>query len=325
MKLATLHNGTPDGALVVISADTTRYLPAGDIAATLQTALEQWPLVAPRLAALADRLAHEEGQPTAAAPFAAPLPRAWQWLDGSAFASHGALMQQAFGLPPIETELPLMYQGMSHRFLGPCDDVPLPSETDGIDFEGEFGVVTDSVPMGVAADDALAHVRLIVQINDWSLRTIAPIEMKTGFGWIQAKPACSVAPFAVTPNELGDAWRDGRVCLDLAVDWNGVRFGNANGGPMAFGFHELIAHAARTRALPPGTIIGSGTVSNPDYREVGSSCIAERRGIEMIDEGMPRTGFMRFGDSVRMEARDRDGAPLFGAIDQRVVAAGKRS
>ena len=322
MKLATLQDGTPDGALVVISADTNRYLPADDIVATLQTALERWPTCAPRLAALADRLALGEGQPTATARFAAPLPRTWQWLDGSAFASHGALMQQAFGLPPIETDLPLMYQGMSHQFLGPRDDVPLPSEADGIDFEGEFGIVTDAVPMGTSAAEALAHVRLIVQLNDWSLRTIAPVEMKTGFGWIQAKPACSVAPFAVTPDELGDAWRDGRVCLDLAVSWNGARFGNANGAPMSFGFHDLIAHAARTRSLPAGTIIGSGTVSNPNYREVGSSCIAERRGIEIVDHGAPRTSFMRFGDTVRMEASLPDGAAVFGAIDQRVVAPG---
>jgi fumarylacetoacetate (FAA) hydrolase len=213
-----------------------------------------------------------------------------------------------------------MYQGLSHEFLGPNDDVPLPSEADGIDFEGEFAVVTDAVPMGVAAADALDHVRLIVQLNDWSLRTIAPIEMKTGFGWIQAKPACSVAPFAVTPDELGDAWRNGRVCLNLAVSWNGAPFGRANGEPMAFGFHELIAHAARTRSLPAGTIIGSGTVSNPNYREVGSSCIAERRGIEIVDYGAPRTEFMRFGDTVRMEARMPDGATFFGAIEQRVVA-----
>jgi fumarylacetoacetate (FAA) hydrolase len=322
MKLATLHDGTPDGALVVVSADTSRYLLAGEIAATLQDALERWPAVAPDLAALASRLAHE-GQPTGPARFAAPLPRAWQWLDGSAFESHGALMQQAFGLPPIETDLPLMYQGMSHQFLGPRDEIPLPSEADGIDFEGEFGVITDAVPMGVSADQALAHIRLVVQLNDWSLRTIAPIEMKTGFGWIQAKPACSVAPFAVTPDELGNAWRDGRVCLDLAIDWNGARFGNANGAPMAFGFHELIAHAARTRSLPAGTIIGSGTVSNPNYREVGSSCIAERRGIEIVDHGAPRTGFMRFGDTVRMEACLPGGAALFGAIDQRVIAGGK--
>jgi fumarylacetoacetate (FAA) hydrolase len=322
MKLATLHDGTPDGALVIVSADTTHYLPAGDIAATLQAALERWPVVAPRLAALADHLVQDEGQPTAAARFAAPLPRAWQWLDGSAFASHGALMQKAFALPPIETDLPLMYQGMSHQFLGPRDDVPLPSEADGIDFEGEFAIVTDAVPMGVAAADALGHIRLVVQLNDWSLRTIAPVEMKTGFGWIQAKPACSIAPFAVTPDELGNAWQNGRVCLDLVVNWNGAHFGRANGAPMSFGFHDLIAHAARTRALPAGTIIGSGTVSNPNYREVGSSCIAERRGIEMVDHGAPRTDFMRFGDTVRMEARLPDGATLFGAIDQRVVALG---
>ena len=216
-----------------------------------------------------------------------------------------------------------MYQGMSHQFLGATDDVVLPSEDDGIDFEGEFGIITDAVPMGITPTEALGHIKLIIQLNDWSLRVLAPVEMKTGFGWIQAKPACSVAPFAVTPDELGDGWRDGRVCLDLAVDWNGSRFGNANGAPMAFGFHELIAHAARSRSLPAGTIIGSGTVSNPDYRVVGSSCIAERRGIEMVDEGAARTGFMRFGDTVRMEARLSDGTSPFGAIDQRVVRLGR--
>jgi fumarylacetoacetate (FAA) hydrolase len=320
MKLATLNNGAPDGALIVVSQDGARYLPAGDIAPTLQVALERWRTVEPQLAGLAAQMAEGGGEPIAELRFAAPLPRAWQWLDGSAFASHGALMQQAFGLPPIETDLPLMYQGMSHEFLGPNDDVPLPSEADGIDFEGEFAVVTEAVPMGVTAADALDYVRLIVQLNDWSLRTIAPIEMKTGFGWIQAKPACSVAPFAVTPDELGDAWRDGRVRLDLTVDWNGQRFGNANGGAMAFGFHDLIAHAARTRSLPAGTIVGSGTVSNENYRVVGSSCIAERCGIEMLDQGAPVTGFMRFGDRVRMEARCGDQA-IFGSIDQRVVEA----
>jgi fumarylacetoacetate (FAA) hydrolase len=231
-------------------------------------------------------------------------------------------MQLAFGLPPIETDLPLMYQGLSHQFLGAADDVPFPSEDDGIDFEGEFGVITDEVPMGITAHDALGHIKLIVQINDWSLRAIAPIEMKTGFGWIQAKPACSVAPFAATPDELGPAWDDGRVHLDLAIDLNAKRFGNANGAAMDFGFHELVAHAARTRWLPAGTIIGSGTVSNPDFRVVGSSCISERRSIEMIDQGAPRTGFLRFGDRVRMEARLPDGSAVFGAIDQRVVAAG---
>ena len=317
MKLASLQDGTPDGALVVISADTSRYLPTGETAATLQTALEQWPAVAPHLAALADRLAQGEGQPTATARFAAPLPRAWQWLDGSAFASHGALMQQAFALPPIETDLPLMYQGMSHQFLGPNDDVPLPSEADGIDFEGEFGIVTDAVPMGTSAADALAHVRLIVQLNDWSLRTIAPLEMKTGFGWIQAKPACSAAPIAITPDELGEHWHNGRVCLPLRVDVNGEWFGNPSGEAMEYGFHELIAHAARTRGLCAGTIIGSGTVSNPDFKRVGSTCISERRAIEMIEHGQPVTQFLQFGDQVRMRAGE--GESIFGELNQRVA------
>ena len=318
MRLATLQDGTPDGQLALVSADGEEVVAVLDIAPSLQAALEAWDTIRPRLAARAAALSG--GRPIDAVRFAAPLPRAWQWLDGSAYESHGALMQKAFNLPPIETDLPLMYQGLSHQFLGPEDDVPFPSEADGIDFEGEFGVITDAVPMGVSAADALGHIKLLVQINDWSLRVIAPVEMKTGFGWIQAKPACSVAPFAVTPDEIGDAWRDGRVCLDLAVDWNGARFGNANGAPMAFGFHELIAHAARTRSLPAGTMIGSGTVSNPNFREVGSSCIAERRGIEIVDHGAPKTAFMRFGDRVRMEARTPDGRSPFGAIDQRVIA-----
>ena len=252
---------------------------------------------------------------------AAPLPRAWQWLDGSAYPSHGQLMQQAFKMPPIETDLPLMYQGMSHQFLGPCEDVPFPTEEDGIDFEGEFGIITDFVPLGTSAADAMAHIKLVVQINDWSLRRLAPIEMKTGFGWIQAKPACSLAPAAITPDLLGEAWQNGRVCLPLEVMWNGEAFGRPNGKEMAYGFHELIAHAARTRSLCAGTIIGSGTVSNADHRAVGSTCVAERRGIEMIDHGEARTGFLRFGDQVRMEARSADGTPLFGSIDQKVARA----
>ena len=191
-------------------------------------------------------------------------------------------MQKAFNLPSIETDAPLMYQGMSHQFLGPHDDVPLPSEADGIDFEGEFAVITDAVPMGVSVEEAADHIKLIVQLNDWSFRVLAPVEMKTGFGWVRAKPACSVAPFAVTPEELGSAWRDGRVCLNLQIDWNGQRFGAANGSAMEFGFDELVAHAAYSRSLPAGTIIGSGTVSNENCREVGSSCIAERRASKSL-------------------------------------------
>lgn len=210
----------------------------------------------------------------------APLPRAWQWLEGSAFERPGALMQTAFGIYPISTDRPLMYQGLSGKFLGPHDDVPMVDETLGIYFESEFGVIIDAVQMGDTPAAALGHIKLFVQINDWTLRTLTPIEMKTGFGWVQTKPACSAAPFAVTPDDLDDSWHDGRVCLDLVLDWNGSRFGNANGKAIAFGFHKLVAHAARTRDLPAATIIGWGTVLNEKYCEIGSSCIAERRAIE---------------------------------------------
>jgi fumarylacetoacetate (FAA) hydrolase len=230
-------------------------------------------------------------------------------------------MARVFGRKDDQRERPLMYQGMSDRFYGPHDDVPFPDESLDIDFEGEFGVITDEVPMGTSAAQALGHIKLLVQINDWSLRALAPEEMKTGFGWVQAKPACSMAPFAVTPDELGTNWRNGRVCLDLIVDWNGRRFGAANGEPMGFGFHDLVAHAARTRRLVAGTVIGSGTVSNENFRDIGSSCIAERRGIEIVDEGAARTRYMRFGDTVRMEARGSDGQTPFGAIEQKVVRA----
>jgi fumarylacetoacetate (FAA) hydrolase len=228
-------------------------------------------------------------------------------------------MEKMLGIEPVPKETPLMYQGMSHQFHGPTDDFPTPDEALGIDFEGEFAVIVDEVPMGISAADAMRHIRLIAQLNDWSLRTLAGPEMKTGFGWVQAKPACSVAPIVITPDELGQAWSDGRVCLNLSVEWNGRPFGNAHGGAMGFGFHQLVAHAARTRCLCAGTIIGSGTVSNANFREVGSSCIAERRGIEVVDEGTARTPYMRFGDTVRMEARRADGRPLFGAIHQKVV------
>ena len=317
MKLATVKNGLPDGRLVVVSSDGTRYAEA-QAATTMQAAIENWDGVAAMLCA--EAAAVESADTTIdQSTLAAPLPRAWQWLDGSAFTTHGELMQIAFHMDPVPTDRPLMYQGISNQFYGPYEDVPFPSEADGIDFEGEFGVIVDEVPMGTSPEAALAHIKLIVQINDWSLRAIAPIEMNTGFGWVQAKPPCSVAPFAVTPNELGDAWKDGRACLDLAIDWNGKRFGNANGREMAFGFHELIAHAARTRQLCAGTMIGSGTVSNASYREVGSSCISERRAIEIIDAGTPSTPFMSFGDHIGMEARTLDDKSLFGPISQMVT------
>ena len=321
MKLATERAANPDGRLLVVSRDLAMAAPAAGIAATLQEALDRWDEVHPALEALSERI--DAGRAGNARPFrpeaiAAPLPRAWQWLDASAFPSHGALMQKAFDLPPIATDPPLMYQGLSHQFLGPRDDVPLPSETDGIDFEGEFGIVTGEVPMGVSATDAVGCIRLVVQINDWSLRAIAPVEMKTGFGWIQAKPACSMAPVALTPNELGEAWQDGRLDSRLRVEVNGKRFGEVPTAEMQFGFGELVAHAARTRYLCAGTIIGSGTVASREYASVGSCCIAERRAIEAIEFGAPETPFLRFGDRVGMQALVGDVAP-FGMIDQQVT------
>lgn len=323
MRLATQSNGKPDGALFVVSDDLCRAVDASYIAPNLQTALEQWPQVSLAMSELGRDLdtGAIDGDPFEALKALAPLPRAWQWLDGSAFPMHGELMQKAFNLAPIESDRPLMYQGLSDYFIAPGADVRLPSEADGIDFEGEFGVIVDRVPMGTPPDDAMKHIRLVVQINDWSLRTIAPIEMKTGFGWVQAKPACSIAGVAVTPGELGEAWRDGRVCLPLIIDWNGKRFGAAHGTEMAYGFHELVAHAARTRDLVAGTIIGSGTVSNRDYRVTGSSCISERRAIDMLAYGEVRTPFMAFGDRIRMEARSIGNGPIFGPIDQHVVQA----
>jgi fumarylacetoacetate (FAA) hydrolase len=325
MKLATERDGSRDGKLLVVSRDLKRAAPATGIAATMQEALENWVGIEPALRDLSAKV--ETGDAPGlrdfdAAAAMAPLPRAWQWLDGSTYESHDHLLTKAFGLEPTVRERPLMYQGLSNHFYGPTDDIPLPSEDDGIDFEGEFGVIVDDVPVGTDAAAAARHVRLIVLINDWSLRHFSPIEMRTGFGWINAKPPCSVAPVAVTPDELGGAWHDGQVGLRLNVWWNAEPFGHPMGDAMAFSFLDLIAHAARTRSLCAGTIVGSGTVSNHEYREVGSACIAERRGIEMIDHGTAQTAFMRFGDEVRMEANlPGDDAPVFGTIHQRVVRA----
>ncbi|MEL1250977.1 fumarylacetoacetate hydrolase family protein [Aurantiacibacter gilvus] len=320
MRLATRANGKPDGELLVVSADGTRCLAAGPQLPNLLSAIEDWASAQPQLEALAVQLEDGAGERLDEATLAAPMPRSWQWLDGSAFQTHADLMQIAFDTEPLNPVRPLMYQGMSDRFLGPREDVAFLDEAGGIDFEGEFGVIVDAVPMGVSPAEAMQHIRLVVQINDWSLRAYAVPEMHTGFGFILAKPACSVAPIAVTPDELGASWQDGRVCLDLQIDWNDERFGSANGREMSVGFHELVAHAATTRDLVAGTMIGSGTVANRDYAEVGSSCISERRAIEIIANGKPDTGFMHFGDTVRMEACTAEGASPFGAIDQRVVA-----
>lgn len=323
MKLATLNDGTPDGRLHVVSRDLKRAVAARGVE-TMQRLLESWDAFAPGLEAQYRDLnaAEVEGAIAFAPAYAmAPLPRAWQWLDGSAFESHGELMDTVLGIKKEKTGRPLMYQGVSDMFYGPHETAVFPSEADDIDFEGEFGVITDRVPMGTTPEAAMRHIRLLVQINDWSLRRLAPIEMKTGFGWVQAKPPCSMAPVAVTPDEADAAWRDGRLDLELIVDWNGNRFGAANGYAMGCGFHELVAHGAYSRHLVGGTVIGSGTVSNRNFREVGSSCIAERRGIEIIDLGEPKTPFMRYGDTVRMEARLKDGGVLFGAIEQSVGEA----
>ena len=323
MKLATVRTASPDGTLAVVSRDLTLVVQAADIAPNLQNALERWDTVSPELQRIYDDL--NAGKLTAAIPYdsanlAAPLPRAWQWLDGSAFPTHGALMQKAFNMPPIISQLPLMYQGMSHQFLGPRDDVPFVDAADDIDFEVELGIITSAVPMGVHARSALDYVRLAVLMNDWSLRAIAPVEMKTGFGWIQAKPACSMAPVAVTPDELGDAWTNGRIEAWLEVQRGLTRFGRVPSTEMAFGFDDLIAHAARTRELCAGTIIGSGTVSSSSYANVGSCCIAERRAIEMIESGSPRTPFLSFGERVRVTAHiDAVEHAPFGEMDQVAV------
>ncbi len=323
MKLATLANETQDGQLVVVSSDHQRCLPADAAAANLLDAMGRWSDVEADLKSLAERVEARDGgaQPFDAKAALAPLPRSWQWLDGSAFPQHGELMQKAFNMPPIETSNPLMYQGMSDRFYSGADDIPFRSEADGIDFEGEYAVIVDEVPMGTSATDAMGHIKLIIQLNDWSLRNFGPEEMKTGFGFVRAKPPCSVAPVAVTPDELGAAWVDGRVCLPLHVEWNAKTFGRAVGTEMEYGFHELVAHAASARDLCAGTIIGSGTVSNSDYPAVGSSCISERRAIDMIEHGEIRTPFMAFGDRIKMQTVHTDGRPIFGAIDQTVIQA----
>ncbi len=318
MRLATRNNGTPDGELIVVSKDGLFSQPHPRWP-NLLTAIAEWEAAEPDLSALADRVAAGAGDPLDLKSLHAPLPRTWQWLDASAFQTHANLMQVAFNTDAIEHDKPLMYQGLSDRFYGPTEPVPFVDEAQGIDFEGEFGIIVGHVPMGTTAADAMRHIRLVVQINDWSLRALAVPEMKTGFGWVQAKPACSIAPFAVTPDELGHAWQDGRVCLDLLVHWNDTPFGRANGREMSYGFHELVAHAAATRDLSAGTIIGSGTLANANYADVGSSCISERRAIEIIADGRPTTPFMQFGDNCRMQALTTEGCAIFGAIDQRVV------
>jgi fumarylacetoacetate (FAA) hydrolase len=326
VKLASLRNGTRDGQLLVVSRDLARALPVPHIAPTLQAALDDWSRLAPRLEQAALDL--EDGRAPGSFPFQAtqvlaPLPRAHHWVDGSAYVNHVELVRKARGaeMPPSFWTDPLVYQGGSDDFLPPNADVPVPSEEFGIDLEGEVAVVTDDVPMGTGAAEARRHIRLVMLVNDWSLRNLIPAELAKGFGFYQSKPATSFAPVAVTPDELGDAWDGGKVALPLVSHVNGVLLGRPEAGvDMTFDFPRLIEHVTRTRRLGAGAIVGSGTVSNYD-RSRGSSCLAERRMLEQVEHGRALTPFLRFGDRVRIEMFDREGRSIFGAIDQQVVPA----
>jgi fumarylacetoacetate (FAA) hydrolase len=329
MKLATIKNGTRDGRLAVVSRDLNKAVFADGVAATLLDAMERWSEVESPLRAAADKLEHGAAQGTFAfdpGAAMAPLPRCYQWLDGSTFANHGALMERAFdtGVTNEYEKYPLVYQGASDDFIGPCDDVELTGESDNMDFEGEVAVVVDEIPMGTPKERMAPHIKLIMLVNDVSLRALAAREMKTGFGWVQAKPSTSFSPVAVTPDELGEAWRDGRVRLPLQVKRNGEWFGHPNGQEMTFNFFRLLEHAAYSRRLRAGTIVGSGTVSNAS-RSAGSACIAERRAIETLDQAGAKTPFLRFGERVRIEMFDAKERSIFGAIDQRYVKYGASS
>lgn len=326
MKLASLRQGR-DGKLVVVSRDLQHAIAAEGIAPTLQNALDNWDRVEPRLRGLYDEL--NSGAPLGRFSFrpqdcASPLPRAYQWADGSAYVTHVELVRKARGaeLPKSFWTDPLMYQGGSDSFVGPCDDILALDEAWGIDMEGEVAVITGDVPMGVSAEQAAASIRLVMLVNDVSLRNLIPGELEKGFGFFQAKPASAFSPVAVTLDELGSHWRDARLHLPLLVELNGEKFGWPNAGvDMTFSFGQLIAHAARTRELEAGSIVGSGTVSNSD-RKSGSACIAERRMLETIENGKPVTSFMKFGDRVRIEMKLPDGSSVFGAIDQKVQKYG---
>jgi fumarylacetoacetate (FAA) hydrolase len=324
MKLGTLKEGGRDGILIVVSRDLTRAVKASDIAPTLQCVLEGWSGLAPRLQALSERLNAGDAPGAFAldtAKLAAPLPRAYQWADGSAYVVHVELVRKARGveMPPSFWTDPLMYQGGSDSFIGPTDDIEAVDEAWGIDFEGEIGVYVDDVPMGIGPEAARKYIRLVTILNDVSLRNLIPAELNKGFGFFHGKPATAFAPVAVTSDELGDAWNGAKLNLPLISTYNGKEFGHPNAATdLIFDFGQLIAHAAKTRHLEAGTVIGSGTVANKDAG-VGCSCIAERRTRETIDAGKPSTPFMKFGDRIRIEMLDKAGRSIFGAIDQKVV------
>jgi fumarylacetoacetate (FAA) hydrolase len=324
MKLATLKDGSRDGQLVVVSRDLASAHFAAGIATTMQQLLDDWNFISPQLEDLYATL--NGGKARHAFAFdprqcMAPLPRAHQWADGSAYLNHVELVRKARGaeVPASFYEDPLMYQGGSDDFLGPCDDAVFGSAEWGIDFESEMAVVTGDVDMGTTPEAALESVRLVMLVNDWSLRNLIPAELAKGFGFLQSKPATAFSPVAATLDELGVAWQGGRVHLSLHSTWNGRTVGQTQAGPeMTFHFGQLIAHVAKTRRLRAGSIIGSGTVSNKDWAQ-GYSCVAEKRAIETIESGAPQTAFMQFGDTIRIEMSDLAGQSLFGAIDQRVA------
>jgi fumarylacetoacetate (FAA) hydrolase len=334
MKLATLKSGGRDGTLVVVSRDLVTCQAVPKIARTLQQALDDWDHAAPKLRQVYEQL--NAGMAAGAESFieeecASPLPRAYQWADGSAYINHVELVRKARGaqVPPSFYTDPLMYQGGSDSFVGPCDPIAVLSEEWGVDLEAEVAVVTGDVPMGATLEQAAQSIRLVMLVNDVSLRNLIPKELEKGFGFFQSKPASAFSPVAVTPDELGDAWSDSKLRLPLLVTLNDQPFGRPNAGDdMTFSFAQLIAHAAKTRELAAGSIIGSGTVSNKQGSLHGSSianggvgycCLAELRMYETIEQGAPATPFLRFGDTVRIEMLDADGASVFGAIDQEVA------
>jgi len=328
MKLASLKTGGRDGSLIVVSRDLAHYVSAIAIAPTLQAALDDWQQTAPRLNALYDQLnrgACDDIRPVDFKAFAAPLPRAYEFVDGSAYLPHVERVRKARGaeVPASFYEDPLMYQATSAGFHGPRDPVPVLSEEYGIDFESEVVVVTDDVPMALSADDAEAHIQLVGLVNDVSLRNLIPAELAKGFGFLQSKPRSTLSPVLVTPDELGESWRDSKLSLALNSRLNGEFFGNPDAGvDMQFNFAQLVAHAAKTRPLAAGTIVGSGTIANQDTAK-GASCLAEIRMLEIIADGKPTTPFMKFGDTIRIEMFDTAGASIFGAIEQTIVPYGK--
>jgi len=324
MKLASLKTGGRDGSLIVVSRNLEHYVSAADISPTLQIALDDWQQTAPRLNALYEQLnqgACSGIQDLDVKALAAPLPRAFEFVDGSAYLPHVERVRRARGAEVPESFYvdPLMYQATSAGFLGPRDSVPVVSEEYGIDFESEIIVITDDVPMAVTLEKAESHIQLIGLINDVSLRNLIPGELAKGFGFLQSKPRSALSPVLVTPDELGDKWQDSKLSLALHSTLNGAFFGKPEAGvDMQFNFSQLLAHAAKTRPLTAGTIVGSGTIANEDTGK-GASCLAEIRMLEIIADGKPSTSFMKFGDTIRVEMFDAAGDSIFGAIEQKIV------